>query len=71
MFRTISNFCKREDGAVTIDWVVLTAFVAFMASVVAIFIAGPVRDIDTKNGAAMLTVVDQVETMEITVSFDE
>ncbi|WP_368040282.1 hypothetical protein [Ruegeria atlantica] len=55
----------------TIDWVVLTAFVAFMASVVAIYISGPVRDIDTKNGAAMLTVADQVDTMEITVSFSD
>ncbi len=25
MFKVISHFCQDEDGAVTVDWVVLTA----------------------------------------------
>ncbi|WP_170465531.1 hypothetical protein [Ruegeria arenilitoris] len=71
MLRTLSNFYNREDGAVTVDWVVLTAFVAFMGGVVATYISGPVRTIDTKNGAAMDTVADQVDTMTITVNFSD
>ncbi|WP_292291187.1 hypothetical protein [Marivita sp.] len=27
MIKFINNFCKEEDGAVTVDWVVLTAAV--------------------------------------------
>lgn len=31
MTKFIAKFCKREDGAVTIDWVVLTALVVGLA----------------------------------------
>jgi len=30
MFNTIKKFAKTEDGAVTVDWVVLTAGIAFL-----------------------------------------
>ncbi|WP_174864300.1 hypothetical protein [Ruegeria atlantica] len=71
MLRSIIEFCKCEHGAVTVDWVVLTAFVAFMGGVVALYIAGPVIAMDAKNAAAVKTVGDQVEKMEITVSFSD
>jgi len=33
MIKFIGNFCKDEDGAVTVDWVVLTAAVVGLAAV--------------------------------------
>ncbi len=33
MFRSIIDYFRREDGAVTVDWVVLTAAVVALAGV--------------------------------------
>ncbi len=33
MIKFIKNFCKYEDGAVTVDWVVLTAAIVGLAAV--------------------------------------
>ncbi|WP_037310695.1 Flp family type IVb pilin [Ruegeria halocynthiae] len=33
MIKFIKNFCKDEDGAVTVDWVVLTAAIVGLAAV--------------------------------------
>ncbi|WP_165390296.1 hypothetical protein [Thalassococcus sp. S3] len=35
MLKRILGFCKREDGAVTVDWVVLCAGLALLAAVIA------------------------------------
>ncbi len=71
MFRMITKFYKCEDGAVTIDWVVLTAFLAFMASVIAIYISAPVQEIDRKTGAALTDVATQLDGRKVTVKFGE
>ena len=44
MINTISKFTKSEDGAVTVDWVVLTAAIAgFGVAVIAILGPAAVR----------------------------
>ncbi|WP_170426695.1 hypothetical protein [Ruegeria arenilitoris] len=55
----------------TIDWVVLTAFLAFMASVIAIYISAPVQEIDRKTGAALTDVATQLDGRKVTVKFGE
>jgi len=47
MINTISKFAKSEDGAVTVDWVVLTAaIVGFGVAVIAILGPAAVRKSD-------------------------
>ena len=45
MFLKISAFLKSEQGAVTVDWVVLTAAVVSLAAVVILAINGPTGDV--------------------------
>ena len=71
MFRSLAKLCANEDGAITIDWVVLTSFLAFMAGVIALYIAGPVKDIDTKNGAILTDVATQIDGTKISVKFSK
>ncbi|MEM7521941.1 MAG: hypothetical protein AAF307_13010 [Pseudomonadota bacterium] len=40
-----TKFAKSEDGAVTVDWVVLTAAVVSLAVVVIFAIQGPTDDV--------------------------
>lgn len=42
--KMIKSFFKSEDGAVTVDWVVLTAGVVLLAVAVSTTIATPVND---------------------------
>ncbi|MEX5729631.1 Flp pilus assembly pilin Flp [Rhodovulum iodosum] len=57
---TAKKFVQDEDGAVTVDWIVLTAFVVGMAlAVVAIFVPGPTNIASNiSNAIAGITVVD-------------
>mgnify|MGYP000072938951 CR=1 FL=1 len=45
MIKFFKNFSKDESGAVTVDWVVLTAAVAALAGVVYTAIEGGVSDV--------------------------
>ena len=40
MFQSISNFFRNEDGAVTVDWVVLTAAICALAVAIIVAIHG-------------------------------
>ncbi|SCZ68664.1 hypothetical protein SAMN04488118_10854 [Epibacterium ulvae] len=53
MIKFIKNFRKDEDGAVTVDWVVLTAAVAALAGVAYTSIAGGVDDIASATETAL------------------
>lgn len=45
MLAKLNSFTKSEDGAVTVDWVVLTAAVVSLAVVVIFAIQGPTDDV--------------------------
>jgi Flp pilus assembly pilin Flp len=40
--RTLTRFLKDEDGAVTVDWVVLTASVVVLAMLITYFLREPI-----------------------------
>lgn len=45
MIKAFKKFTRNEDGAVTVDWVVLTAAVVSLAVVVIFAIQGPTDDV--------------------------
>lgn len=45
LLKNIVNFRKDEDGAVTVDWVVLTAGVVAVAIGVGVFLQGSLTDL--------------------------
>lgn len=47
------NFLKSEDGAVTVDWVVLTAAILGFGMVVILVIAGGATDVSASLGASL------------------
>ncbi|WP_170416701.1 Flp family type IVb pilin [Ruegeria atlantica] len=53
MIKFIKNFRKDEDGAVTVDWVVLTAAVVGLAAVAYSAIGDGTKDVSDKVGAAL------------------
>lgn len=53
MPRKLKTFCTSQDGAVTVDWVVLTAAVVLMAGVVMIGIVGSTGDLGEILGVFM------------------
>ena len=62
MIKFIKNFRKDEDGAVTVDWVVLTAAVIGLAAVAYQQIQGGAEDlannVETALGAATISTGD-------------
>ena len=67
MMNRVQNFIEHEDGAVTVDWVVLTAAIVGICASVYAYFGEPVKEIDARAGAA-LSNVDVAE--EISVKFD-
>lgn len=57
MLKRLKQFLDCENGAVTVDWVVLTAAIVGFASFIGLYIAEPVKDLDARNGAAVSSVV--------------
>ncbi len=45
MIRFIKNFCKDDSGAITVDWVVLTAAVVALAAIAYVLIQDGVDDL--------------------------
>lgn len=48
LFNTIRSFRKREDGAVTVDWVVLTAAIVGLGIATLAVVRGGVADLSGK-----------------------
>lgn len=69
MLNRLEKFLKNEDGAVTVDWVVLTAAVVGLAAFVGIYFFTPLKAIDEANGRSMNGVATQVDSLEISVEF--
>ncbi|MDA5557090.1 Flp family type IVb pilin [Shimia sp. MMG029] len=61
MIKFIKNFRKDEDGAVTVDWVVLTAAVVGLAIAAFTIIEGGTADI-TADASARLGTTDADST---------
>ena len=53
MLNFIKNFRNDEDGAVTVDWVVLTAAVVLLGALVGGFVSDGASDLSTAIGAEM------------------
>ena len=51
MVRALNEFFADEDGAVTVDWVVLTASVAFIATLIIGNIQTATTDVSDGTGA--------------------
>ena len=66
MIKFIKNFRKDEDGAVTVDWVVLTAAVVGLAAVAYNAIGTGTRDISDNVGANLTTASAGVATPDLT-----
>ena len=49
MLRFLTNFTRREDGAITVDWVVLTAAVAGLSTLIVLELR------DNSNNLSSLT----------------
>ncbi|MCB1363591.1 MAG: hypothetical protein KDK02_05685 [Rhodobacteraceae bacterium] len=54
MIKFIKNFRKDEDGAVTVDWVVLTAAVVALAAAAYSSIGQGTRDLSTSAAAKIV-----------------
>ena len=50
MLGIIKNFTKAEDGAITVDWVVLTAGIAFLGLAVIYLVGSTTADSSTSIG---------------------
>jgi hypothetical protein len=57
MIKSIGNFCADEEGAVTVDWVVITAAVVGLAVAAHTTIKSGATDLTGKTGS-FLTVQD-------------
>ncbi|WP_170384988.1 Flp family type IVb pilin [Ruegeria atlantica] len=69
MIKFIKNFRKDEDGAVTVDWVVLTAAIVGLAAVAYTSIGTGTSAVSTEVGAALTGV--STATQDPDVNFSE
>ncbi|WP_299659997.1 hypothetical protein [uncultured Ruegeria sp.] len=53
MFSTIRNFAIDESGAVTVDWVVLTAAVVGFGGLMYVLLNEGISGLDEKSGQAL------------------
>ncbi|WP_170561023.1 Flp family type IVb pilin [Ruegeria atlantica] len=60
MIKFIKNFRKDEDGAVTVDWVVLTAAVVGLAAVAYTAIGDGTKGVADSVGGALTTTAGNV-----------
>nr|WP_074736228.1 DUF4244 domain-containing protein [Ruegeria halocynthiae] len=64
MFSTIKEIVSDEDGAVTVDWVVLTAAVVGFGGLMYVLLNEGLRSLDEKSGQAL------ADTEVQSISFD-
>lgn len=62
LFKFAKDFIRDEDGAVTVDWVVLTAAIVGLGIAVYGVVSGGVEDLSTD-------ISDQLEAQGITTTF--
>lgn len=62
MLNAILKFAKSEDGAITVDWVVLTAAAAFLGVAVVVVIGPATTETSEDIGA-------YIDTMDVSTTF--
>ncbi len=62
MYNVIAKFAKSEDGAITVDWVVLTAAAAFLGVAVLLVIRPATAEKTSEIGA-------YIDEMEVPTTF--
>ena len=62
MLNAIVKFAKSEDGAITVDWVVLTAAAAFLGAAVFVVIRPATEDVTNEIGSVL-------EAIEVPTTF--
>ncbi|WP_282120037.1 Flp family type IVb pilin [Ruegeria atlantica] len=65
MIKFIKNFRKDEDGAVTVDWVVLTAAVVGLAAVAYTQIGNGTKAVSDSVGTSLTSVSTAVQTPDV------
>ena len=65
MIKFIKNFRKDEDGAVTVDWVVLTAAVVGLAAVAYTQIGNGTKSVSDAVGTSLGSVAGAVQTPDV------
>jgi len=50
MLHRVQQFCHKEDGAITVDWVVLTAGIASLAVAILVLAGTETEDLATSVG---------------------
>lgn len=53
MMRKIATFISRENGAITVDWVLLTAGIVGFGAIVMLTLTDPIQHVDTETGNAL------------------
>ncbi|WP_234999153.1 hypothetical protein [Ruegeria sp. AU67] len=61
----MAKFSEQEDGAVTVDWVVLTAGLVGLGTIVVLSLTEGVRHVDSQTGNAL----SNIEVQEIVFDF--
>ncbi|WP_102222598.1 Flp family type IVb pilin [Acidimangrovimonas sediminis] len=69
LFNLIKNFRNDEDGAVTVDWVVLTAAIVGLGIVVMNTVGGGINTAAAKLGSNLSTAMDNAGDTSTTTSF--
>ncbi len=65
MLNRMAKFSEQEDGAVTVDWVVLTAGLVGLGTIVVLSLTEGVRHVDSQTGNAL----SNIEVQEIVFDF--
>ncbi|WP_108861723.1 hypothetical protein [Ruegeria sp. Alg231-54] len=66
MLNRIAKFSEHEDGAITVDWVILTAGLVGLGTIVVLSISDGVQHVDSQTGDAL----SKIEVQEIVFDFD-
>ncbi|MGR3762069.1 Flp family type IVb pilin [Roseobacteraceae bacterium NS-SX3] len=67
MIKFFKNFRKDESGAVTVDWVVLTAAMAALAGIVYTSVSGGVGTVATNTGSFLTNTGNAVSTTAVDI----
>lgn len=59
MFKTLKNYLRDESGAVTVDWVVLTAGIVVLAATTGLVVHNSTRDTGEQIGTYMNDIADR------------
>ncbi|MBO9410050.1 hypothetical protein J7406_04350 [Ruegeria sp. R8_2] len=67
MMHRLANFAAHEDGAVTVDWVVLTAGLVGFGSIIFLNLSDPIQHVDSETGTALSSM--EVHQPEFNISY--